>query len=345
LNEAAVIASLTGRSIARYRHGLNAAVPTIPAMSHRVAMLAFPQFQALDLAGPLAAFEAAGRYAVRVVAAEPGPVRSSSGVSWLAEPLPASRQVDTFIVSGGTGVDAALGDATLMRTLRRIGRHPRIRIASVCSGSLLLAAAGLLDGKPATTHWSRTAQFEHRFPRVRLDADRIFTREDRVWTSAGITAGIDLALAMIAEDHGQALAREVARELVVYYRRPGGQSQFSALLSLQAQQHRFDGLLDEVRGTLTERHGVEDLATRAHMSPRHFARAFQQETGVTPAKAVERLRVEAARNALDGGAASVARVARDCGFGDPDRMRRSFLRVLGVTPSTLRRGAMPEQEA
>ncbi|MED5621464.1 GlxA family transcriptional regulator [Ideonella sp. BN130291] len=306
-------------------------------MTHRVVLLAFPGFQSLDVAGPMAAFEAAGRYTVQVVATTPGPVRSSSGVSWLADRVPAADRVGTFIVSGGEGVDAALQDAAVMRLLQRMSRHARIRIASVCSGSLLLAGAGLLDGKPATTHWSRTRQFQQRFPQVQLDADRIFTRAHNVWTSAGITAGIDLALAMIAEDFGQELAQAVARELVVYYRRPGGQSQFSALLSLQTKEHRFDGLLDDVRGQLMERHSVEDLASRAHMSPRHFARAFRDETGVTPAKAVERLRVEAARSALDAGAASVQKVARDCGFGDPDRMRRSFIRILGVPPSALRR--------
>lgn len=307
-------------------------------MTHRIVLFAFPGFQSLDLAGPLAAFEAAGRYSVRVVALAPGAVRSSSGVAWLADAIPPASRIDTFVVAGGAGVDAAMQDAAVLRLLRRMGRHPGIRIASICSGSLLLAAAGLLDGRPATTHWSRKRQFENSFPQVRLDADRIFTRAGRVWTSAGITAGIDLALALIAEDFGQELAQAAARELVVYYRRPGGQSQFSALLSLQSQAHRFDGLLDQVRGQLTERHSVEDLALRAHMSPRHFARAFRDETGVTPAKAVERLRVEAARTALDSGAASVQKVARDCGFGDPDRMRRSFLRVLGVPPSALRRG-------
>jgi transcriptional regulator GlxA family with amidase domain len=172
---------------------------------------------------------------------------------------------------------------------------------------------------------------------VRLDADRIFVQEGRLWTSAGITAGIDLALAMISQDLGPDAARSVAQQLVVYYRRPGGQSQFSALLSMQGGQSRFDPVLDHVRQNLRERHGVEDLAERACMSPRHFARAFHDETGVTPAKAVERMRVEAARTALDAGASSVQKVATECGFGDAERMRRSFVRLLGVTPSALRR--------
>lgn len=290
----------------------------------------------LDAAGPIAAFEAAGGYEVRIVAVQPGVVRSSSGVDWVAHALPRGALGDTLLVAGGDGVDAAMGDAALLRFIRRSAARQQ-RVASVCSGSLLLAAAGLLDGRTATTHWSRSAQFRRQFPRVRLDADRIFVQEGRVWTSAGITAGIDLALAMIAQDRGSEVARGVAQELVVYYRRPGGQSQFSALLAMQGAQNRFDPLLDHVRQHLKERHNVEDLADRACMSPRHFARAFHSEMGVTPAKAVERLRVEAARTALDGGANSVQRVAADCGFGDAERMRRSFARILGMTPSALRR--------
>ncbi|MEJ8834861.1 GlxA family transcriptional regulator [Ramlibacter sp. AN1133] len=304
-------------------------------MPRRISILIFPGFQLLDAAGPVSAFEAAGGYELRVVAAAPGIVRSSSGVAWLAEGLPRNAG-ETLLVSGGEGVDAAMQDQRLLRFLRRAAQTPT-RLASVCSGSLLLAAAGLLAGRTATTHWSRTAQFRRQFPDVRLDADRIFIEDASIWTSAGITAGIDLALAMIARDRGADAARAVARELVVYYRRPGGQSQFSALLALQGGQGRFDGVLDHVRQHLGERHCVEELAARACMSPRHFARAFHAETGITPAKAVERIRVEAARSALDAGAASVQRVAADCGFGDPERMRRSFVRLLGMPPSALRR--------
>jgi transcriptional regulator GlxA family with amidase domain len=302
----------------------------------RLFVLIVPGFQLLDAAGPIAAFEAAAGYALRVVAAKPGEVRSSSGASWLAAGLPRLVPGDTLLVAGGDGVDAAMTQARLLGFLRRAGGLGT-RVASVCSGSLLLAAAGLLEGRAATTHWSRSAQFQRQFPGVRLDADRIYVKDGSVWTSAGITAGIDLALAMIAQDRGQDAARAVAQELVVYYRRPGGQSQFSALLALQGGQHRFDTLLDHVRSRLRDRHSVEDLAAQAFMSPRHFARAFHQETGVTPAKAVERLRVEAARNALEAGAGSVQRVALDCGFGDAERMRRSFLRLLGMAPSALRR--------
>lgn len=304
-------------------------------MTRRVSVLIFPGFQLLDAAGPIAAFEAAGGYELRVIAPAAGPVRSSSGVSWLAHGLPGGRG-DTLMVAGGEGVDAACTDEPLLRFLRRASRQWE-RVSSVCSGSLLLAAGGLLDGRAATTHWSRTGQFQRQFPRVRLESERIFVRDGPLWTSAGVTAGIDLALAIIGHDFGADRARAAAQELVVYYKRPGGQSQFSALLSLQGDRNRFDPLLEHVRSNLRDRHSVEELAARAFMSPRHFARAFHEETGYTPAKAVERLRVEAARNALDAHGASVQRVAQECGFGDPERMRRSFIRLLGVPPSALRR--------
>lgn len=309
-------------------------------MPHRIAVLVFPDFQLLDAAGPLAAFEVAsrydeGHYTMPVIAAEPGPVRSSSGATWLAQPLPKVSEIDTLLVSGGDGVDAAMSDVRLCRFVKRCAARG-VRVASVCSGSLLLAAVGLLDGRRATTHWSRSDQFARQFPQVRLEADRIYVRDGPIWTSAGISAGIDLALALIADDLGDRIARHVARQLVVYYRRPGGQSQFSALIDMDRSHGRFKALLDHVRRHLRERHGVEDLAERACMSPRHFARTFQAETGLTPAKAVEKLRVEAARAALESGAQSVQRVATDCGFGNAERMRRSFQRVLGVVPSMLR---------
>ena len=313
-------------------------------MARRIYVVIFPEFQLLDAAGPIAAFEAAGSYEVRIVARAPGQVRSSAGVAWVAEGLPRAPADSTVMVAGGEGVDAAMEDQGLLEFLRRCAAR-QLRIASVCSGSLLLAAAGLLDGRVATTHWSRTNQFRQSFPQVQLEPDRIFVHDGQIWTSAGITAGIDLALAMIAHDIGQEVAKGVAQELVVYFRRPGGQSQFSAMLAMQGAQNRFDGLLEHIRSHLSERHTVEDLAARACMSARHFARAFHEETGVTPAKAVERLRVEAARSALDAGAPSVQRVAIQVGFGDAERMRRSFVRLLGVPPSALRRTSAPTRAA
>lgn len=301
----------------------------------RITFLIFPRFQLLDAAGPIAAFEAAGKYELLVCATTPGPVSSSSGVSWIAAALPRDPG-STLVVVGGEGVDAAMRDEILTRYIRR-AHAAHVRVASICSGSLLLAAAGVLDHREATSHWSRTAQFRRDFPLVRFNPDRIYVEEGHVWTSAGVTAGIDLALAIIARDAGAQLARSVAQELVVYYRRPGGQSQFSALLSMQAGDGRFDAVLDHVRQHLKKRHSVEDLAALASMSARHFARAFREDTGVTPAKAVERIRVEAARNAFVAGEPSVQAVANACGFGTAEHMRRSFLRVFGAPPSVIKR--------
>jgi len=211
------------------------------------------------------------------------------------------------------------------------------RVASVCSGTYVLAAAGLLDGRRATTHWSRTRDFTRRFPKVRLNADRIFVQDGKFWSSAGITAGIDLALALIGEDLGEEIARRTAQQLVVYHRRPGGQSQFSPLLAMDRPDGRFGPLLDHIRGHLRDRLSITDLARVSCMSPRNFSRTFKEEIGTAPAKAVERLRVDTARAALESGGSSIQHVAAACGFGDPERMRRSFLRVLGAPPSALRR--------
>jgi transcriptional regulator GlxA family with amidase domain len=318
-------------------------------MTCHIAFVLFPGFQQLDLAGPMAVFEVAqrarpGSYDWRLVASTPPAVRSSAGVAWPVQGLPRRLgDLDLVMVIGGDGVDAACRDAVLIRWLQRASRTGA-RIASICSGSLVLAAAGLLNYRAATTHWSRGRQFATEHPHVRLEPDRIYVREParrgrpELWTSAGMTAGIDLCLALVAHDHNEDVAREAARQLVVERRRPGGQSQFSPLLDLQRPDGRFSALLDEVRRDLRQPHGVEDLAARACMSPRHFARCFRDETGATPAQVVERLRVEAARAALEGGAASVLRVAEDCGFGNAERMRRAFLRRLGRPPAAFRPG-------
>jgi transcriptional regulator GlxA family with amidase domain len=309
-------------------------------MSRRVAFLIYPDFQLLDAAGPIAAFEIAerykpGSYALRVVAVDPGLVVSSSGASMHAGPLGRAFAVDTLVVAGGDGSRAAALCPRTRRFIQACAIKAR-RTTSVCSGTYLLATAGLLDGKRATTHWSRTTDFTRRFPQVRLDPDRIFVKEGRIWTSAGITAGIDLSLALIEEDLGESVARLTAQQLVIYYRRPGGQSQFSALLEMERANGRFAALLDHVRSSLNARHSVADLAEYACMSPRQFFRAFQMETGISPAKAVERLRAETARGALDGNGRSVQEVARSCGFGNAERMRRTFRRVFGAPPSALK---------
>jgi transcriptional regulator GlxA family with amidase domain len=312
-------------------------------MSHRLGLLIFPDFQILDAAGPIAAFEIAGRYgggfyAIEVLAMDAGEVASSSGVGMAARAADPAAAYDTLMIAGGDGARGASHDAAGLDFVRAAASRAG-RVASVCSGAFLLAAAGLLDGRRATTHWSRTSDFVRRFPAVRLEPDRIFVHDGPVWTSAGITAGIDLALAMIADDLGEEIARRTAEQLVVYRRRPGGQSQFSALLELERPEARFGGLLGWARERLGEPLGVERLADQAAMSPRHFARAFAAETGVTPAKAIERLRVEAARERIEAGPEPIDRIAAKVGFGDPERMRRAFLRAFGQPPQALRRAA------
>lgn len=309
-------------------------------MSRALALVIFPGFQLLDAAGPIAAFEIAeryrpGSYDLAVLAPGGGQVASSSGVRFAAERL-ADGPFDTIMISGGDGTRAIEALSRIVRWLKVTSARRR---TSVCSGAYVLAEAGLLDGRRATTHWSRTEDFARRYPKVKLDADRIFIRDGDIWTSAGITAGIDLALALIEDDLGAEVARRVAQQLVVHQRRPGGQSQFSALVELGGRSGRFADLMDWMRGHLGEALTVERLAAQAAMSPRNFARAFTAETGTTPAKAVERLRLEAARTAVETGHAPIDRVAEAAGFGDAERMRRAFLRAFGQPPQALRRSA------
>ena len=312
-------------------------------MTRTIGVLIFPEFQLLDAAGPIAAFEVAGRetsppaYRLRIMGNNAGPVASSSGAQLVAEDFSA-EPLDTLIVAGGWGTrEASAGHETLAFVRAAAGRARRI--ASVCSGAFILAAAGLLDGRRATTHWARAAEFARAYPTVAVEPDRIFVRDGNVWTSAGITAGIDLALALIADDLGEPAAKRAAQRLVVYHRRPGGQSQFSALLELGRPDGRFGGLLTWARERLHERLPVERLADAAAMSPRHFARAFSAETGMTPAKAVEHLRLEAARTAVESESDPIDRIAARTGFGDPERMRRAFIRAFGLPPQVLRRAA------
>jgi transcriptional regulator GlxA family with amidase domain len=312
-------------------------------MTREIAVLVFPDFQLLDAAGPITAFEAAGHrtappaYRLRVVARTAGSVTSSSGVQLIAEAF-GDDPPDTLIVAGGWGTRDASACPETLAYIRAASSRVR-RIASVCSGAFILAAAGLLDGRRATTHWARAAEFARAYPQIRVDPDRIFIRDGTVWTSAGITAGIDLALALVAEDLDEEAAKRAAQQLVVYHRRPGGQSQFSALLEADRPGSRFSPLLAWARERLDERLPVERLADRAAMSPRHFARAFAAETGMTPAKAIERLRLETSRERVEGGSEPIELVAACTGFGDPERMRRAFIRAFGQPPQALRRAA------
>jgi transcriptional regulator GlxA family with amidase domain len=313
-------------------------------MTRTIAFLIYPNFQLLDAAGPIGAFEMPTReispapYALKVIARIPGLVTSSSGAIMLAEELGDPAAIDTLVVAGGQGTEDAALDRDTRHFVREVAKTAR-RVTSVCSGAYVLAAAGLLDGKRATTHWGRTRHFPTVFPKVKLEPDRIWVRDGQIWTSAGITAGIDLALALIADDLGEAVARRTAQELVVYHRRPGGQSQFSALLEIERPNGRFGGLLAWARERVGEPLGVERLAEEAGMSPRNFARAFLAETGITPAKAVERIRLEVAREQVEAGRVGLEVVARGCGFNDPERMRRAFLRAFGQPPQAMRRGA------
>ncbi|MDP1555276.1 MAG: GlxA family transcriptional regulator [Hyphomonas sp.] len=307
-----------------------------------IGVLIFDGFQLLDAAGPIGVFEMPTRgmspspYRLTVYSLDGGGVRASCGVSILSEALPARLKLDTLIVSGGEGTREAISDARLLDAIRDLSARGR-RSCSVCSGSFLLAAAGLLKGRSATTHWRRSGSFARTFPETRLLADRIYVQDGKFWTSAGITAGIDLALALVADDLGEDVARRAARELVVHQRRAGGQSQFSVMQDVRLASGRFDDLIGWVRTSLSARLDIDTLAARAAMSPRNFARVFRAETGVTPARFVEKLRLEAARHSVETTTLPLQTIAAETGFGDPERMRVAFMRAYGQPPMVLRR--------
>src|SRR5260370_1795531 len=305
-----------------------------------IGVLVFPDFQLLDAAGPISVFEIAARFAgsapsIKVLAVTPGPVRSSSGVELVARGLRPFGAITTLIVAGGEGVDAAATSAKTLAFVRATAKRG-VRIASVCSGAYVLAEAGLLDGRRATTHWRRTRHFLSAYPKINLEPDRIFVRDGNIWSSAGISAGIDLALALVAEDFGDEIAQKTARQLVLYQRRSGGQSQFSSLLELKAPSGRFGAPLTWAREHLDAPLTVEDLAEQAGMSSRHFARAFIAETGTTPSKAVERLRIEVARQRVQSSSEAIERVAQLTGFRDPERMPRAFIPAFRQPPQSPR---------
>ncbi|MCE4226815.1 GlxA family transcriptional regulator [Methylobacterium sp. C25] len=317
-----------------------------PKSNRSIEVLAFEGVQVLDVTGPLQVFASANEhlakagqapaYRLRVVAKQTKGIISSAGLVLAPEPLPAvGDAVDTLIVAGGPGVEAATADPELIDWLRDRSSHAR-RVASVCTGAFLAAAAGILDGRRAVTHWSFCNALARRFPAVRVESDPIFLRDGSVWTSAGVTAGIDLALALVEEDLGGEIALAVARYLVVFLKRPGGQAQFSAALSLQTAGDRFEALHHWVRANLASDLSLGTLAAQAGMSERSFSRRYLEETGVTPARAVERLRVEAARQMLTDTRQPVKRIGQLCGFGSEETMRRSFLRQLASAPQDYR---------
>ncbi|TCR66642.1 GlxA family transcriptional regulator [Bosea sp. BK604] len=312
----------------------------------RIGFIVFPHFQVMSFSA-VSAFEFANitaeqtLYELHFLSEEGGPVRSSVGMtvetSRFGEPA-----YDTVIVGGGTGIEA--GTPALHAFLRQAQTSCR-RVASICTAAFVLGEAGLLDGRRATTHWAFARDFQKRFPGVKTEEDRIFIIDGPIWTSAGMTAGIDLALAMIEKDHGVELARLVARKLVVYHRRAGGQSQFSALLELEPKSDRIQAALAYARGNLRTPLSVEQLAEAAHLSPRQFSRAFRAETGQSPAKAVENLRIEAARLMMEQSRHPIDVVASETGFADRERMRRAFLRAFGQPPQAIRRNARMEDDA
>jgi transcriptional regulator GlxA family with amidase domain len=306
----------------------------------RIGFIALPGFQVMSFAA-LSAFEFANKemgepvYDVRLLSETGGSIPSSIGVSVVTEPFD-NTNFDTLIV-GGSAVVGALTPGVIEFLRQALGRSRRV--AATCTGAFILAEAGLLDGRRATTHWNRARELRARFPNVKVDEDRIFIIDGPVWTSAGMSAGIDLALAMIEQDLGVGVARAVARKLVVYHRRAGGQSQFSALLELEPKSDRIQSALAYAKRNLDAPLTVAQLAEAAHLSPRQFSRAFRAETGQSPAKAVENLRVEAARLMMEQGRHPIEVIARQTGFADRDRMRRAFLRTLGQPPQAIRRHA------
>lgn len=278
-------------------------------------------------------------YDVRMLSPEGGPVRTSVGFQVLTEAF-TGEPLDLLVV-GGSMEDATPEVVAFVREAPRFAR----RIAAPCVGALVLAAAGILDNRRATTHWAYAKEMAERYPLVRVEEDRIFIADGPIWTSAGMTAGIDLALALVEEDLGLDVARRVARKLVVYHRRSGGQSQFSSLLELEPKSDRIQAVLTYARRNLTSRLSVEELAGVAHLSPRQFSRTFYSETGQSPAKAVEHLRLDAARALMEDTAHPIDVVARETGFADRDRMRRAFVRVFGQPPHSIRRAVRPLGEA
>jgi transcriptional regulator GlxA family with amidase domain len=310
----------------------------------RVVILAYPGVQPLDVTGPAEVFAAAaqlggGDHRVEVVARLSEPIMTLAGgygIVPAATTATCRGPIDTLIVAGGFGSRAAAADLELVEWVGSAAARSR-RVASVCSGAFVLAAAGLLDGRRVTTHWALCAELALAHPQLTVDPEPIFVRDGEVWTSAGVTAGIDLALALVEEDLGPEIAREVARWLVVFLQRPGGQSQFSVhvsgeLATRPSLRELQAWMADHLEGDLR----VEALAERVAMSPRNFARAFRRETGLTPGTYVEALRVEAARHRLERGGEPVETVAARAGFGTPETMRRAFARRVGVAPAAYR---------
>lgn len=327
--------------------------PKYPPFSQKheklVLFLAFSQMGLLDMTGPQTVFWAASRYMQErglppydrhTVSIDGGLVMSAEGVGLNTRALSdfAGVEVDTIIVPGSPHIIDVLESSSEVANWLNNQYAKVRRVASVCSGAFLLAQAGLLDDKRAATHWAMLDLLQNRYPSIKIDGDAIFVNEGSIWTSAGVTAGIDLALALVEEDCGHDIAMKVARELVVYMKRSGGQSQFSELLQAQSSDSSFDKLHEWVNNNLHNKNiTIDTLSAQAYMSPRNFARVYKQQTGRTPAKAIEIFRLEAARRLLEDSPHSISEIANRCGFGDEERMRITFHRNLAISPSEYRK--------
>jgi len=323
-------------------------------MTRSVLLLGYPGIQSLDLVGPFEVFTAASlavaarereAYRVTVVAKGGEPVHTGTGLGILAEPLPDPRQpIDTVVLPGGGGTDAVRADREVMGWIRAIAPNAR-RMVSVCTGAFLAAEAGLLEGARATTHWAFADMLAEQFPTVDVDPEPIFVRSsEKVWTAAGVTAGIDLALALVEQDHGSDVAQTVARWLVLYLRRPGGQTQFAAPVWMpRAKRAPIRQVQEAIEAHPGATHSVHALAQRAAMSPRHFTRVFTDQVGEAPGAYVERVRTEAARRQLEETDDTVVAIAARCGFGTAESMRRNFIRRVGVSPDQYRRTQSKER--
>jgi len=315
---------------------------------------AFERAQLLDVSGPVQTFASANEivsesggeppYRIAVVSPRGGPISTSSGLPLLTQPVGravGTAPIDTLIIPGGPGVHEALKDKHTVAWILRQAGNAR-RLASVCTGAFLLAETGLLDGRRATTHWKWCGRLQERYPKIHVEHDPIYVTDGKLWTSAGVTAGIDLALALVEADLGRSIAMRVARQLVVFLNRPGGQSQFSAPLEAQAAAadgnapNHFAPLHGWIAGHLTGDLRVERLAEQAGMSPRTFARVYAGTMGITPARMVEKIRVEAVRRILEETDIPIKRIAAQCGFGQEERLRRAFARQVGTTPAEYR---------
>ena len=302
-------------------------------MNKRIGLVIYPGFQALDLAA-LTVFEFANSlqqsvvYEFAALSLEGGPVKSSTGVVVHSESI-GWGAYDTLMIAGATTLPPPLPD--LEAKLKEAAGATR-RMASICTGAFILANAGLLEGKRATTHWYFGRNLQEQHPNILVDEDKIFVKDGNVWSSAGVSACIDLSLALVEADLGEDISKTIARLMVVYHRRTGGQSQFSALADLAPSSDRVKDALLFAKENLHKDLSVEDLAEHVHWSPRHFSRVFQTQTGMAPAKAIEKLRIEAAQALIEQGHASIGRIAVMAGFGDEERMRRAFMRTLGQTP-------------